>query len=125
MTNEEVDKILSAKVQGGSEVRDWFLPHETDRGLENVCNIVRLIASTKRDNCAPTWQPIDTAPKDRSDVWLFCPNDEPQQCVGFFCNGDGGYWEPTEKLVADVVGAIEPTHWMPLPDAPKVEDGKP
>ena len=53
MTNEEVDRILSARVPGWSEVRDWFLPHETDRGLENVRNIVRLIASTKRDNCAP------------------------------------------------------------------------
>ena len=58
MTNEEVDKILSARVPGGSEVRDWFLPHETDRGLENVRNIVRIIAS------APThWMPLPDAPK--------------------------------------------------------------
>ena len=57
MTNEEVDRILSARVQGGSEVRDWFLPHETDRGLENVRNIVRIIAS------APThWMPLPDAP---------------------------------------------------------------
>ena len=52
MTNEEVDRILSARVPGGSEVRDWFLPHETDRGLENVRNIVRLISSIEREACA-------------------------------------------------------------------------
>jgi len=58
MTNEEVDRILSARVPGGSEVRDWFPPHETDRGLENVRNIIRIIAS------APShWMPLPDEPK--------------------------------------------------------------
>ena len=109
MTNEEVDRILSARVPGGSEVRDWFLPHETDRGLENVRNIVRIIASADRANSSTAWQPIDTAPKDR-DVLLFLPNSKPTIAVGFYLEEFGG----------DLI-----THWMPLPDAPKVEDGKP
>jgi hypothetical protein len=30
------DKALSARVPGGSAVRDWFLPHESDKGATNV-----------------------------------------------------------------------------------------
>ena len=55
MTNEEVDRILSARVPGWSEVRDWFLPHETDRGLENV-----------RKHCAPNC--FNKARQLRADV---------------------------------------------------------
>ena len=52
MTNEEVDRILSARVPGWSEVRDWFLPMaKLIADLRMCANIVRLIASTKRDNC--------------------------------------------------------------------------
>ena len=62
-----------------------------------------------RENCAPKWQTIDTAPKDR-DVLLFLPNSKPTIAVGFYLEEFGG----------DLI-----THWMPLPDAPKVENGKP
>lgn len=41
MTDEEVDKLLSTPIPGGSQARDWFLPHDTDRGLENVRDVVR------------------------------------------------------------------------------------
>jgi hypothetical protein len=100
---------LSAKLM--KEV-EWLYSGDTveDTFLERVAKIGGVHLG---------WQPIDTAPKDRSDVWLFCPIEEPHQCVGFFSDGDGGYWEPSEKLVADVLFELNPTHWMPLPDAPK------
>lgn len=43
LTDEEVDKALSARVPGGSEVRDWFLPHDTGQGLANIRTVVRAI----------------------------------------------------------------------------------
>ena len=69
-----------------------------------------------------TWQPIDTAPKDGTNVWLFCPDEEPQQCAGYFTGEAGAYWEPCDTLVSSVILEVLPTHWMPLPDAPKVEE---
>ena len=117
MTNEEVDRILSARVPGGSEVRDWFLPHETDRGLENVRNIVRLIASTKRDNCAPKWQPIDTAPKDNGRKIFVVKAFDVLLSGRKYTSDPYCVWRDKDEFVR-WPHKFDPTHWMPLPDAP-------
>lgn len=41
LTDAQVDRILSTVQPGGSHARDWFLPHEHPKGLENVRNVVR------------------------------------------------------------------------------------
>lgn len=46
MKTELIDKLLSTRIPGGSEARDWFLPHEQERGLENVREVVRLMIET-------------------------------------------------------------------------------
>lgn len=43
MTDEQIDRALSTVIPGGSQARDWFLPHESDRGLQNVRQVVRLM----------------------------------------------------------------------------------
>lgn len=43
LTDENIDRALSERVPGGSEVRDWFLPHDTDRGHANILTVVRAI----------------------------------------------------------------------------------
>lgn len=50
LSDEQIDKILSTPIPGGSQARDWFLPHELPKGLANVRNVVRalLAASHKR-----------------------------------------------------------------------------
>jgi hypothetical protein len=71
------------------------------------------------------WQPIETAPKDGQYVIVYSPNNptdygiESVQVAHWCMYGSG--W---------IVGAFDyedsgwfrthPTHWMPLPDAPKV-----
>jgi hypothetical protein len=64
------------------------------------------------------WQPIETAPKDARDLWLFEAGCEPEQFVGYWCSEGGGFWQYREGLLADVVEFAEPTHWMPLPASP-------
>lgn len=36
------------------------------------------------------WQPIEAAPKDGADMWLYQQGQEPEQFVGYFCNDGGG-----------------------------------
>ena len=58
------------------------------------------------------WQPIDTAPKDGTEVLLLVPRrpGRTQVCQG--SNITGNQWW------SSWVGVVRPTHWMPLPDAP-------
>ncbi len=61
-----------------------------------------------------TWQPISTAPKDKTRVLLF----------------GGGYMETGYYDDSPRIGpypnwrwpiALNPTHWMPLPNPPKIK----
>ena len=62
------------------------------------------------------WQPIETAPKDWTDVILFDPACETGKdvVVGYFSHSDGGdnCWKAYGMM-------IDPTHWMPLPEPPR------
>lgn len=59
------------------------------------------------------WQPIESAPKDGTEILLYCPTSE--VFVGIYCAGWGRGWAP--RFYDDTPDFI-PTHWMPLPDPP-------
>jgi hypothetical protein len=69
------------------------------------------------------WQPIETAPKDRTPVliaggtvmWLLhpYPDDMPLRVVALAYR-DGDEWDD-----GDGAYTYKPTHWMPLPAPPK------
>ena len=79
------------------------------------------------------WQPIETAPRDATailvmrDIWPGARSGRAEEC-----NGRNTYvaaWWPDERggqgawicymdAVLDPECPVEPTHWMPLPDAP-------
>lgn len=86
------------------------------------------------------WQPIETAPKDGTDIQARIPGhgddnviawqcdafrDENEKCCGGWaftteqeppdCWTDGICWSSNE----DGVPSIQPTHWMPLPPPPE------
>lgn len=56
------------------------------------------------------WQPIETAPKDDTNVLVFC-----EGLVWVASYYHGMWW--FEKR--DDISLSEPTHWMPLPEPPK------
>lgn len=61
------------------------------------------------------WQPIETAPKDGSEILAFVPGLFLGQMVLFWSRD---YWR--EK--ANCMGLKQPpSHWMPLPSPPKEE----
>lgn len=59
------------------------------------------------------WQPIETAPKD-VQVLLYNPRTYSQEIII-------GYWgrDRWEAPDGDSIVVLDPTHWMPLPDAPQ------
>lgn len=76
------------------------------------------------------WQPIETAPKDGTDVLLWGkwagevsgPTENIVIDIGFFTDGSsdyaGKFWWALKTGDAYMCW-INPTHWMPLPTPPK------
>ena len=87
---------------------------------------------------APQWQPIATAPKGRHDLLdLWCVGD--REDIAFYCpdfcgvadqmlwqgrvtniHWHDGAWRPLHGLRLHPL-TVTPTHWMPLPPAPRQE----
>lgn len=72
------------------------------------------------------WQPIDTAPRDGTDILLFCRFDGRDEIKIAKWSDEQTYegpfgqfrWKESEGLIAERI----PTHWMPLPVPPIVND---
>ena len=60
------------------------------------------------------WQPIETAPKDGTEIILTAQNSEGTWKVDVGCFSAGILW--------DWGWRFRPTHWMPLPPPPKKEN---
>ena len=59
------------------------------------------------------WQPIETAPRDGTRVMLIDTFDQWHYIGRWNADlGDQGFWEDMSEYAL-------PTHWMPLPAAPK------
>jgi len=80
---------------------------------------------------AQQWQPIETAPKDGTEILLYRPlaGKTHDPIIGIYRGvpRDNGCWEETippgmsgENYTS---GFCKPTHWMPLPTAPAGEKG--
>lgn len=39
--DEMIDSLLKTQIPGGSQAKDWFLPHDNPRALANVRDVVR------------------------------------------------------------------------------------
>ncbi len=68
------------------------------------------------------WQPIETAPKDGTEVVLWCG----QPVCGRISTDHLDPERTPQGWTMDVTwpGMIEPTHWMPLPSAPSIPSGR-
>jgi len=78
-----------------------------------------LLAERER---ATAWQPIETAPKDGTEVLLFFPLDGldlrvwPQRIIAEYRHG---LWVWQGRAVRGYSESYQPTHWMPLPQEPR------
>ena len=63
-----------------------------------------------------TWQPIETAPKDGTEILLWDKEFE-AYAVGYFL-------KPLAQWTAfpgGIMDDVSPSHWMPLPEPPEEE----
>ena len=58
------------------------------------------------------WQPIDTAPKDKTLFLVWCPEYRGLSSMFSLCA-----WHDDAGFCVDELRT--PTHWMPLPEPPK------
>ena len=87
--------------------------------LTNVEDFARAILETfgapqwQPIETAPQWQPIETAPKDEQ-IMLAIEFDGPNDW-----RIKTGYYFSEEQCWKVWGGSWQPTHWMPLPEAPQ------
>lgn len=67
------------------------------------------------------WQPIETAPRDGTEVVVYCPGQRhpvftASYIYGWSCSVEGRY-SPMDDFFGDE--DKKPTHWMPLPEPPQ------
>lgn len=69
-----------------------------------------------------TWKPIETAPKDGRHVLVAVTNDEPGYVAEAYYeeDADRGWFSANTHWTDYVDGQLFPSHWMPLPEPPKV-----
>lgn len=79
----------------------------------------------ERVRAATTFQPIQSAPKDGTEIWAF--NGEQGRMhwtEGEVAGGKWALWVWADQVLADVdPEPHQPTHWMPLPPVPTLSLG--
>jgi hypothetical protein len=87
------------------------------RWLHDTARIIRGLLTEQN---ASEWQPIETAPKDGTHVWLW---NGYRRAIGWYKSYEDGSdgWH-RQSIIGEGLGRrdIDPeTHWMPLPDPPR------
>ncbi len=96
------------------QVRDWHAEEyeiwqaacEYDRAQHSFA-CMRAIEAAIAERKVPAWQPIETAPTTGRELILLLVPREPDNTLWPQVAFPNRWW-------------IKPTHWMPLPAAPKV-----
>jgi hypothetical protein len=74
------------------------------------------------------WQPIETAPKDGTNILLYFPRlrSDIQRIVGHWGKpmfGKECWFDPSGLKSLSYGNAYDPTHWIPLPAKPEPTEG--
>ena len=62
----------------------------------------------------PKWLPIESAPKDGLDIWLYDRQWSLSPEIGYWCYYLGSW-------LSDSGSKLNPTLWRPLPEPPKLK----
>lgn len=111
--HEWTDKYGRAAVgtqPNGLEILDGAdgLPEPYQNYRANA-EILRLAAEVERLRDEREWRPIETAPKNGTEVLLWCERRQ-----GHFI----GVWDSSSDRWKSFGNTIYATHWMPMPEPP-------
>ena len=70
------------------------------------------------------WLPIESAPKDGTEVWTWNGEQGRMMWIDSTCDDEAySLWVWSEELLSDIDPEPEqPTHWMPLPAEPETNE---
>jgi hypothetical protein len=84
-------------------------------GVQSYDHAKAIAAALREAGMVREWEPIETAPKDGTDVLVFDPIGK-EQFVAFY---DDGLWVFAKKKGGPRFAVKLPTRWMPLPPLPE------
>lgn len=113
------DLALIFMVAKGSKDYDETIGDRIERVQELILQLKKQNDHLAARGCFWGWQPIETAPKDGTWIMVYWPTMGIGQ-YPFVVFWDEG-WQPARYSDRDY-GEAFPTHWMPLPAAPKKEE---
>lgn len=94
--------------------------HKDDICMHHSPKLVRALTEIAELRKQLEWQPIETAPKDGTEILAYRKRDV-KSCrwKGDCWGGDGWTYPPAEGML----GEHAPTHWKPLPAPPEQGEG--
>lgn len=105
----------------------WAASMETEMQAHNAITALRAALAAPEPN-VPTWQPIETAPRDGSEVLLH-EIYERLPVIGWWSEKRKRWYASTEvydtdgdATVIDKLYTEGVTHWMPLPAPPQTKE---
>ncbi len=86
--------------------------------LYNPQTLLEDVYLPMRKALEPQWLPIETYPKDESQVLLYFPDYNDPVQIGYCGDKDWSYWQGSWPHPYFLKNRPQPTHWMPLPEQP-------
>jgi hypothetical protein len=124
--SREPTLIQSLKWESDSGLKDAYYADEyvgPPHGPTHRFAALAYAAGHKAGNQSPTWQPIETAPKDESIILLgYTPHPRLEGSRRVY----EGRWNVGQEQWTSTNGFMshaDATHWMPLPPPPKAGSG--
>ena len=123
-TAEQIERVCACR----DDAWRYRAPESQIISRKVVCDIV---AAWEHVAQREQWQPIETAPRDGTEVLIVVPHNGKGPVagvmLGYVCEDDGDWYDSSEN--ARWAGPVyAPTHWMPLPEPPQcyttIEDEK-
>lgn len=115
--NDLISRLERAVTLGTSIGVRGKSPHNIYNIADEALTALRALSATRTD----LWEPIETAPKDRSEILVWRKGWRyPHNAVWDPNVGEEGSWEnPFSPHFMD-----QPTHWQPLPAPPIITEGE-
>ena len=107
-------QLLSTQVSPYNLVADALAELQPKMTAEDRSAILNTVSQRMIEAAQPEWLPIESAPKDGDDIWLYDRQWSPSPQIGYWCYYLGSW-------LSDSGSKLNPTHYQLLPESPKLK----